>query len=70
MQLSVDVDLSLGDVTSEIRDGMGDVIVGHGEDGDLSDGAVTSLHSAGTLCVCVCVCVWGGGNSTGFSCIA
>ena len=30
VQLSVNIDLSLCDVPSQVRDGMSDVIVGHG----------------------------------------
>ena len=42
-------------------------VIGHGEDGDLSDGAIAAFHTASSLhgdacvcvrvCVCVCVCV-------------
>ena len=37
MELSVHVDLALGDVASQVRDGVGDVVVGHRQDGHLDD---------------------------------
>ena len=36
MQLSVDVDLSLRDVSREVGNGMGDVVVGHSQNWDLN----------------------------------
>ena len=47
--VSVDVDLALSDVTSQIWDRMGDVIVRHGQDGDLSDGAQWTVDTTSTL---------------------
>ena len=38
VDLPVDVDLTLRNVARQIRDRMGDVIVGHSQDGDLSNG--------------------------------
>mmetsp|Transcript_9018 Transcript_9018/g.30566 ORF Transcript_9018/g.30566 Transcript_9018/m.30566 type:complete len:578 (+) Transcript_9018:341-2074(+) len=49
VQLAVHVDLPLGDVAREVRDGVRDVVVGHGEDGDLRDGARAALHAPGAL---------------------
>src|SRR5699024_6044110 len=42
-------DLALGDVTGQVRDGVGDVVAGHGEDGDLSHRALAALDNAGAL---------------------
>ena len=36
MQLSVDVDLSLRDVSREVGNGMGDVVVGHSQNWNLN----------------------------------
>lgn len=49
MQLTVYVYLSLGNVTSQIGNWMGNIIVGHSQNGDLSNGTVTALYTAGTL---------------------
>ena len=49
MNLSVNIDLSLSNVSREIWNGMGDVVVGHGQDGDLSDGSAPPLHTSGPL---------------------
>jgi hypothetical protein len=49
VQLPVNVDLTLGDVTGQIGDWMGDVVVGHGQNGNLSDGTVAALDSASAL---------------------
>ena len=49
MKLTVDVDLTLCNVARQVGDGVGNVVVGHGQDGDLGDGAVPSLHPAGPL---------------------
>jgi hypothetical protein len=35
MELPVHIDLALSDVASQIRDGMGDVVVGHRQNGNL-----------------------------------
>ena len=43
VELTVDVDLTLGDVAGQIRDGVSDVIVRHGQDGDLGDRAVPTI---------------------------
>ena len=49
MQLPVDVDLSLSDVASEVRDRMSDVIVRHSQNGNLSDGTIPTLNTASSL---------------------
>ncbi|KAI0564002.1 hypothetical protein FGB62_31g125 [Gracilaria domingensis] len=49
VQLAIQVDLTLRNVAREIGDGMRDVIVGHGENGQLRDGARAALHAAGTF---------------------
>ncbi len=49
VQLTVNVDLALGDVAGQIGDGVSDVVVRHGEDGDLGDGPVPALDAAGAL---------------------
>mmetsp|Transcript_29901 Transcript_29901/g.56072 ORF Transcript_29901/g.56072 Transcript_29901/m.56072 type:complete len:340 (-) Transcript_29901:549-1568(-) len=46
VQGSVHKDLSLGDVASQVRDWVCDVIIGHGQDGELRDGTVSALDSA------------------------
>ena len=48
-QLAVEDDLALGDVAGEVGDGVRDVVVGHGEDGDLRDGALGALDLARPL---------------------
>lgn len=45
----IDIDLTLGNVASEIGDGMSDIIVGHGEDRNLSDGTTSAIDSTGSL---------------------
>ena len=35
VQLTVDINLTLGNVASQIGNGMGDVVVGHSQDGNL-----------------------------------
>lgn len=58
MQLPVDKDLAFGNVPSQIGDGVRDIwinyrtVVGHCEDGDLGDGAVAALDSAGAFVDC------------------
>lgn len=49
VQLPVNVHLPLRNVASEIRNRVSDVIVRHGEDGQLSDGALAALDSPSTL---------------------
>lgn len=49
VQLSVDVDLSLGDVASQIGNRVSDVVVRHGQDGNLSDGPVSAFNATGAL---------------------
>ena len=49
VQLPVDVDLALGNVARQVGDGVRDVVVGHGEDGELRDRARAALDAAGAL---------------------
>ncbi|KAG6547480.1 hypothetical protein Mapa_010928 [Marchantia paleacea] len=49
LQIAVDVDLPLGDVPRQVGDGVRDVVVGHGQDGDLRDGALAALDSTCAL---------------------
>ena len=49
VKLSVHVDLAFCDITSEIRDGMSDVIIRHSQDRDLSDGTIPALYTTSTL---------------------
>jgi len=49
VELSVDEDLSLSDVAGQIGNGMGDIVVGHGENRNLGDGTVSAVHSTGSL---------------------
>ena len=46
VELSVDVDLSLSDVPGEVGDWMGNVVVGHSQNGNLK---MSSLNIVGTL---------------------
>mmetsp|Transcript_8763 Transcript_8763/g.12022 ORF Transcript_8763/g.12022 Transcript_8763/m.12022 type:complete len:403 (-) Transcript_8763:296-1504(-) len=45
----VDKDLTLSDVASQVGNGMGDIRVGHRQDGQLSDGTVGAADTAGAL---------------------
>mmetsp|Transcript_7110 Transcript_7110/g.17954 ORF Transcript_7110/g.17954 Transcript_7110/m.17954 type:complete len:561 (+) Transcript_7110:182-1864(+) len=49
VQRPVHEDLAFGDVAREVRDGVSDVVVGHGQDRELRDGAVAALDAAGAL---------------------
>ena len=49
MQLTVEVDLSLGNVTRKIGNRVSNIIVGHGKDGELGDGTVAANDTSGTL---------------------
>lgn len=49
VHLSIDVDLTLSDIACEIWDWMGDIIVWHGKNGDLSDGTILTVDSTGSL---------------------
>ena len=49
MKLAVQYDLALRDVSGQVRDRMGNVVVGHGQDRDLGHGALHALHDAGAL---------------------
>ena len=49
VQLTFNEDLSFCDVTSEIWDWVGNIVIRHGEDGDLGDGPISALDSTGSL---------------------
>ena len=49
MQLSGDEDLTLGDVSGQVRNGVGDVVAGHGQDGELGDGSLLALDDPCSL---------------------
>ena len=49
VQLSLNVDLALRDVTRQVGDGVRDVVIRHGENGQLRDGALAPLDTAGAL---------------------
>ena len=49
VQVSVNKDLSLGDIPSEIGDGMSDIIIRHGENGELGDGSILADDSPCSL---------------------
>jgi len=40
VQLSGDEDLALGDISGQVWYGMSDIVAGHGQDGELGDGAL------------------------------
>lgn len=46
---AINEDLAFSDVAGEIGDGMGDIIVGHGQDGDLGDGTVAASDTTSAL---------------------
>lgn len=52
MELSVDEDLALGDVAGQIGDWMGDVVVGHRQDGDLGNGTIFTMDTTSSLINC------------------
>mmetsp|Transcript_34359 Transcript_34359/g.77378 ORF Transcript_34359/g.77378 Transcript_34359/m.77378 type:complete len:274 (+) Transcript_34359:236-1057(+) len=47
VQLTIEVNLALGNVTSQVGNWVRDIIVGHRQDRKLSDGPVSSDHSPG-----------------------
>ena len=49
VQVTVNEDLTLGNVPSQVGDGMGDIIVGHGKNGQLGDGSIGALDTSSTL---------------------
>jgi hypothetical protein len=49
VQASVDEDLPLSDITCQVRNGVRNVIVGHGKDRNLGDGPISALHATSTL---------------------
>lgn len=46
---SVDVDLTLSDIASQIGDWMRDIVIGHSQDWNLCDGSVLALDTTSTL---------------------
>jgi hypothetical protein len=46
---SINEDLSFGDISGKIGDGMGNIIIRHGKNGKLGDGSVNSLDSTGSF---------------------
>lgn len=49
VELSVNENLSLSDISGKIWNWVSDIIVGHGQDWDLSNGSVLSSDSTGSL---------------------
>ena len=49
MQFAGQNDLTLGDVSGQVRDGVGLVVFGHGQNGDHGDGAILALTAAGAF---------------------
>lgn len=49
LQLPVHVHLALCDVACQVRNGMCDVIIGHGQDGQLGDGPLSPLNTSSPL---------------------
>lgn len=49
VQVSVNENLTLCDIACQIGNGMGDIIIGHGENGQLCDGSVLANDSTGSL---------------------
>ena len=47
IQAAVQDDLALGDVAGEIGDRVGDVVVGHGENGNLGHRAIVAVDNSG-----------------------
>lgn len=49
MQLSINENLTFSDISSKIWDWVSNIIIGHGQDGNLSNGSVLSSDSTGSL---------------------
>ena len=49
VKLTVQNDLTLGDVSGQVRDRVGDIVVGHGQNRDLGYRTVHTLHDTGAL---------------------
>jgi len=49
VKVTINEDLSLGNVTSQIWDGMSDIIIGHCQNGELSNGTIGASDTSGTL---------------------
>merc|ERR1739836_335435 len=49
VQRTVNKDLTFRDVSSQVWNGVCDIVIGHCEDGELRDGAIPSFDTAGAL---------------------
>ena len=49
VQSTIQIDLTLGNVSREIGNRMGNIIVGHGQNGKLGNGTITTRHTSSTL---------------------
>mmetsp|Transcript_13236 Transcript_13236/g.27456 ORF Transcript_13236/g.27456 Transcript_13236/m.27456 type:complete len:441 (-) Transcript_13236:62-1384(-) len=49
MQLTIQINLSFGNVSRQIGNGMGNVIIGHGQNGQLRDTSIASHHTSGAF---------------------
>ena len=49
VQLAIDVDLALGNVARQVGNRVSNIVVGHGQNGNLSDRATASAHTTGAL---------------------
>ena len=49
VELAVHVDLAFCNVASQVGNGMSDVIIRHGQDWDLGDGAIATFHTTCSL---------------------
>lgn len=49
VELTIDVDLSLSNVSSKIRNWMGNIVIWHGKNWDLGDRSTSSLDTSGSL---------------------
>ena len=49
VELTIYIDLAFSNVASQVWNGVGDVIIGHGKNGQLGDGALTPLNAPSPL---------------------
>ena len=49
VKLAVQYNLAFGNISGQVGDWMGDIVVGHGQNGDLSNRSVDTLDNTGTL---------------------
>ena len=49
VKLSIQNDLTFGDIPGQVRDRVGDIVVRHGQDRDLCDRSGAALYDTGTL---------------------